>query len=571
MAKYNFFISYCKSDGLIYARKIALLLKDKGYSVWMDEDDIQTNSDFNSSIYEAISNSDCFLPIITEKYTLSVWVKRELELSLRISKSRAQKILPLYVGGDYYVSNELNEIKGKRINSSSEIFNVVNEIDQIYGTQLKSAVLYEKLVEYKSIKNGDKVALTICELIDLNLKKWKNPLSLNKELLSLCNELYRLYVELESYTGRYDSESRRISNIIIETLNSVEKLLTTPRGLFGENIFHRNIYFACIAIRIIYSDRKIRQECSDVLTNGDVQNTGSTEGYIKKQSSFVQVYTALYGELHRDIGFSKEDIAFIEKTKDFIFENKSYKENTPVSQKPKQELELSENEDILLSVAKFMQEGHKLFDVLQARGVAGDFLNCLLTSYERLKNYCEVVGAKDVAADCVDRIVEIRNAITRTAQDGMHNEKAEKGIKSLLGFTIKGSGDYDVFISFKSEDGDLAERIYNFCQQNLKVPFWSKRTLPQLSASEYEDAIYDAIRKSKNFVVVLSKLEYLNASWVKREMSAFDRAITEGRKKDSNFVFVVTDDVYKEIIDSNKMCLDERYCGYQIIKMSEFE
>ena len=54
-------------------------------------------------------------------------------------------------------------------------------------------------------------------------------------------------------------------------------------------------------------------------------------------------------------------------------------------------------------------------------------------------------------------------------------------------------------------------------------------------------------------------------------MAVFDRAITEGRKENSNFLFVVTDDVYKEIIASNKMCLDERYCGYQIVKMSEYK
>ena len=105
----------------------------------------------------------------------------------------------------------------------------------------------------------------------------------------------------------------------------------------------------------------------------------------------------------------------------------------------------------------------------------------------------------------------------------------------------------------------------------MKVPFWSKRTLPELSKSEYEDAIYDALRKSKHFVVVLSSLEYLNANWVQREMKAFDRAITEGRKPGGNFVFVATDSVYEQILSCNKMCLDERFCGYQIIKMSEYE
>lgn len=133
------------------------------------------------------------------------------------------------------------------------------------------------------------------------------------------------------------------------------------------------------------------------------------------------------------------------------------------------------------------------------------------------------------------------------------------------------SGDYDVFISFKSEDADLAEQIYQYCQRHLKEPFWSKKSLPELSKSEYEDAIYNALRKSKHFIVVLSKLEYLKAKWIKKEMAVFDRAITEGRKENSNFLFVVTDDVYKEIIDSNKMCLDERYCGYQIVKMSEYK
>ena len=218
-----------------------------------------------------------------------------------------------------------------------------------------------------------------------------------------------------------------------------------------------------------------------------------------------------------------------------------------------------------------MQEGNQLFDLLQKRGAAGDFLKCLLTSYERLKAYCQIVGATDVAAQCVDRIVEIRGQLDKPGSDETGGEKAEKGIKSLLGLTLRESGNYDVFISFKSEDSDLAEKVYQLCQRHMKVPFWSKRTLPELSKSEYEDAIYDALRKSKHFVVVLSKLEYLQANWIMREMKAFDRAITEGRKPGGNFVFVATDEVYSQIIRSNKMCLDERYCGYQILKMSEYE
>ena len=335
-----------------------------------------------------------------------------------------------------------------------------------------------------------------------------------------------------------------------------------------------DLQLAAVAVRLLYADREIRTECAEILTYGDVIIPCPIVQFAEKQQPYVQAYRCLLQQAKESSdknGFSDADFTFITETENYILENKITESTTPAPQRKKQEETLSETDEILISVAKFMQEGNKLFDVLQKNGIAGDFLNCLLTSYERLKNYCEVVGAKNVAADCVDRIVEIRNAISKADEDVPADEKIENGIKSLLGFTLKGSGEYDVFISFKSEDADLAESVYNLCQRNLKVPFWSKRTLPQLSKSEYEDAIYDALRKSKHFVVVLSDLKYLQANWIKREMAAFDRAITEGRKTNANFVFVVTDNVYKEIIASNKMCLDERYCGYQIIKMSEYE
>lgn len=61
-------------------------------------------------------------------------------------------------------------------------------------------------------------------------------------------------------------------------------------------------------------------------------------------------------------------------------------------------------------------------------------------------------------------------------------------------------------------------------------------------------------------------------SWAEKEMRIFHREKNENRKpKDSNFVFVVTDDLYGEIIKSNKMLIPIEYRGYQIIKMSEYK
>ena len=199
------------------------------------------------------------------------------------------------------------------------------------------------------------------------------------------------------------------------------------------------------------------------------------------------------------------------------------------------------------------------------------FLECLRESYERLKNYCIVVGADDVAAECAERIVEIRNEVGKQQSGASENEKVEKGIKSLLGFTLEDSGKYYVFISFKNEDSDFARRIYEYCHKQIKQPFWSKKSLPRLSKSEYSKASDMALENSKHFIVVLSDLKYWDAEWIKHEMDVFNNEIKEGRKKDSNFVIVATDDVYNTIIQSNKTVLDIAYRRYQIIKMSEYE
>lgn len=574
MAKYNFYISYSHRDGTSLANDVKNRLTEKGYTVFMDTG-ISADFNFEKTITDAIQNSDCFLPIITDSYNSSQVAMRELQLALSISKDRGQKILPLVLTDsfspslNFYLANKVHYT----VSDADKLDSAIDSIDKTYGHGLRSTVLYEKLSEYKSIKNDNKVAATVCELILLTVQQWEDSQRLDYgEMKNIIRELCRLYNELDCYSAGYDAESKETARVILDTISKVPPLTyTKPGKAQSKNIFQRDVYFCAAALRLIYLERTIRTECVDVITSGDVPNSCPIDTYISRQEPFLKAYRAFTEDDGYDRRFTEEDIAFIRETESFICKNEAVPARASHSVKDKLDDVPDENDEILRSVAKFMQEGNKLFDALEKRGIAGDFLPCLLTSYERLKNYCEVVGAKGVAADCVDRIIEIRRAIEREDGGKASDAKAENGIKSLLGFTLRGSGNYDVFISFKNEDSDLAERIYNFCQKNMKVPFWSKRTLPQLSKSEYEDAIYDALRKSRHFIIVLSNLEYLCANWIKREMAAFDRAITEGRKKDGNFVFVVTDDVYRQIIASNKMCLDERYCGYQIIKMSEYE
>lgn len=151
------------------------------------------------------------------------------------------------------------------------------------------------------------------------------------------------------------------------------------------------------------------------------------------------------------------------------------------------------------------------------------------------------------------------------------NTISESAFKALLGFKIPDSELFDVFISYKHEDADIAKNIYIYLKQNLLYPFLDSYTLPELSDSDYEDAIMDSLEKSKHFVVIISKLEYLKSFWVRLEMKTFQHESNEGRKGNANFLMIVSDEVAKQILETNKKCLNIRYRSCEIIKISEYK
>ena len=574
MPKNNFYVSYSTYDGIELSKRITARLKRKGYTVWSPDDPVPEGASYVEHIVNTITNCDYFLPVVTDGYAHSSFGMDELEFVISTSNERAKKIIPIVftkMSLPAKLSELLKNYQQLQLKDTEDLSAVIHTVERLVEYDAQSVRLYEALAEYTKLNHDVKVAVTLCQLVELLCLRWNDPLTSEQRKLGI--ELCRLLQKLAQYSGE---DNKALAHKILDALNPVSELLHTESA--ATSMFHKDIFFASCAINLAFWDREVRKMCADMITCGDVSqgiiNPFPFDRFLETQKPYVQILesTSSPASIHSntDPHFTPEEIVFIEQTKTLIRSWSKSDLYYSRSQTTKNH-SLSEDEEILITIAKFMQEGNKLFDVLQKRGIAGDFLKCLMTSYERLKNYCQIVDAKDVAADCVERIWEIREQIERQDSNPTDNEKVENGIKSLLGFTLHGSGNYDVFISFKNEDSDLAEKIYHLCRRHMKVPFWSKRSLPELSKSEYEDAIYDALRKSKHFVVVLSNLKYLNAGWIMREMKAFDRAITEGRKPGGNFVIVATDKVYDEIIQCNKMCLDERYCGYQILKMSEYE
>jgi hypothetical protein len=187
----------------------------------------------------------------------------------------------------------------------------------------------------------------------------------------------------------------------------------------------------------------------------------------------------------------------------------------------------------------------------------------LILGYERILNYCKHVGVRGEVTDhCIDRIAQL-SAQEGTASDCQHSVASE-ALKIYLGQALPMSGEYDVFLSFKSEDEVLAKKVFDFLTQSGKEVFFSRETLLQLGESEYKEMIFEAMDRSRHMVVVCSTPDYLKTKWVRTEWDTFHNEIIDERKS-GNLLLVLTDDIAG---DKGRLPLELR--KQEIIKMSEF-
>lgn len=107
---------------------------------------------------------------------------------------------------------------------------------------------------------------------------------------------------------------------------------------------------------------------------------------------------------------------------------------------------------------------------------------------------------------------------------------------------------YDVFISFKAtdeygrptEDSLLAQELYYYLTKNLGLKvFFSNITLKDKAGQEYEPIIYAALSSATVMVLVGTKPEYINATWVKNEWSRYVKMIATAREQNKS-KYIVT-------------------------------
>lgn len=98
--------------------------------------------------------------------------------------------------------------------------------------------------------------------------------------------------------------------------------------------------------------------------------------------------------------------------------------------------------------------------------------------------------------------------------------------------------EYDVFISCKSEDYPLAEKLYYYLKHNGFNVFLSSKELRRLKDSEYMDAISEALDSTYHLIVLGSSKDNIKSKWVKFEWTTFLNEQLSGRKSGQIMTFL---------------------------------
>lgn len=566
------YISYYKKDEFL-ARLLRDSLNEKGISVFLTKDNCTAGQNLVEIIYESIRCSKVFIPIITVDSIHSDGVWNEVDLAYSFAQERDKYIYSVVFG-------DIKEIFSERLVSyylsRYQIFNVkesdkdwsqkaADQIARILFGEERKELLYKQIVELG--KGSDEITLTrtICELVGIITGELKDTIDINKRL-ALLRGLEQLYERLSRIFLGYGDKEKETAKYVLDTMKNAQSVRVLER------YNHKKVYASAIFLRLMFYEHIIKNDAVDTWTHGDYE-TGKNEAfpessYFELQKPYRECMEDKFSDLEK---YTEDEIEYINDSKRFLI----LPQGKPIVHEKK--VYTGEAEDKYHAIAQYVQQGNHLFEMIGNDRRSSEFFNCVLTSYERLKNYCLEIGAKKLYGECVLKTNELKQVITRMEKDGESFPEDEKRIKTLLGLTIPQSGQYDAFISYKHYDFDLAEKVDNYLHRNLREVFFDKKTLPELSKSDYEHAVISALSNSKHFIVIVSDLSVLESSeleegdWVRREMRVFNSEIQEGRKKGSNFVILATNNVYDEIMEKNKENIDIFWRWQEIIRFNDFE
>ena len=217
-------------------------------------------------------------------------------------------------------------------------------------------------------------------------------------------------------------------------------------------------------------------------------------------------------------------------------------------------------------IASYSKASVELFEALFERGIAPGYKETLITAYNRIIDYCKDISlGNEITERCIDRVSELKSLEEKVSTVTEDGKKTLQSLKVYLGQALPGTGRYDVFISHKSADDILADKVYNYLKQVGLEVFCDHHTLGEMHDAEYDKRVTSALQNAKHLVLVASSPEYVKDKWVYYEWHQFFSEKREGYRN-GNLVMVLSDELFYH----KSQLPAELRDGLEIIKTSEF-
>ena len=98
---------------------------------------------------------------------------------------------------------------------------------------------------------------------------------------------------------------------------------------------------------------------------------------------------------------------------------------------------------------------------------------------------------------------------------------------------------FDVFISCKSQDYELAHELKAYLDAHGFKPFLADMSLREACIDQYTAVIGEVLDRCKCLIVFTTKAEYLETNYVYEEWSSFVNSINSGFKSDSQIFNII--------------------------------
>lgn len=528
---YDVFISYSHSD-IKLVSDIRKELESHNISVFNDRK-IEIGVDWGERLYDALLSAKAIVVIITKEAVKSVAVLQEIRTAVDIAEKSATLIVPVFIGFDLNLENsdilsQLSLMIGITVEE-----NEVDKLPAILAKRLTVLFNGEKKLSILSEQVGNYAEANM--LIEA-LEAQKQHYDLCVELLNVSNgKLVNEDYVMSSHIKMIDilRKLQKWEEALTETIDMLQDLNEYP-------LISTPYDFLCDS----FGECCVRKGMTEEQVNETI------EKYISKWRVYEE-YGTLGGEFNKELC-------------DDLLESYHRVLLHPVS--PSDDNTNTKTIDkSVMEIADHGESAIKIFDGMTGDDLTDKEKTSIIEGYQRILNYCIHNGMKnEVSGECIKRISELR-------EKGSNIKKTDNdlidALKIYLGQALPGSGNYDVFISYKSEDERLAQKVYNFLIGNGKEVFFSKESLTQIGDSDYRKVIFTVLEKSKHLVLVGSNPEYFKTEWVSDEWSTFLRHKKEG-KTSGNLIMVLPDE-YKSKNGHDKLPEALRD-NIEIIGTSEF-